>query len=129
MVGAIEGHKGLPRGMFAGCLKRPFNRFRATIREIHPIQPCGKHACEARRKFRLCFDNVLAVDHHMQMAPELTRDCLQHRAMAMAESRHSYTGDHVEIAPAIGGINPRTLSALDLETDRRLRCLREMAQE
>src|SRR6266851_5857624 len=129
MVSTIEGHKGLPRGMFAGRLERSLNRFRTTIREIHPIEPCGKHGGEACGQFRLRFDNVFAVDHHMQMAPELTRDCPEHRRMTMAESRHSYSSNHVEIAPAIGRIKPRTLGSLDLETDRRLGRLREMAQE
>src|SRR6266851_1716099 len=129
MVCAIEGHKGLPCGMFAGRLERSLNRFRTTIREIHPIEPCGKHDGEACGQFRLRFDNVLAVDHHMQMAPELTRDCLVHRRMTMAKSRHSYSSDHVEIAPATGRIEPRALGSLDLETDRRFGCLGEMAQE
>src|ERR1700722_7586153 len=63
------------------------------------------------------------------MTTRLLIDRAQDRGMRMAERRDSNSGNEIEIAAAIGTVEPRALGARNFQPDRRIGSLRQMARE
>src|ERR1700741_4951610 len=98
MIGAIECNKSGPSGIFPRRFEGALNCLGATVGEIDASQ-CGRqHMRQLGRQRRLALQHILAINHYMQMAPELTVDRGDYCRMAMTERRHAYPGDQVEVA-------------------------------
>src|SRR5208282_1891346 len=125
VIGAVEGYELAPAGVFARGLERALDRLGAAVGEVHAAEARRQQSGEAPGQRDLRFDHVLAVNHHMQMTAHLGFDRAQHRRMAVAERGDGDSRDEIEVAFAVGGVEPRTLRANDFETERRIRGLRE----
>jgi hypothetical protein len=127
--GAVERDHPRAPGQLAGQLEGALDRLGPAVRQVDVAERIGQQPGEPRGKLHLRRADVLAVDHHVRVAPRLLGDGARHIGVGVTDRGDADPGEQVEVLATVEVPDARSARAPDGDRARRVRRLREVAEE